>query len=64
MSAEQPDYHEVAASDYWTLEKIQERLGQTTLLLAQVDQPSGEYNALQKEIDVLAFELHMREAES
>lgn len=64
MSEQAPSYHEVASSDYWTVEKIQERLGETTLLLSQVDKPSGEYNALQKEVDVLAFELHMRGTES
>jgi hypothetical protein len=58
-----PSYHEVASSEYWTDERIQVRLGELTLNLADVPKPSGEYNAMQKETDALAFEQHMRETE-
>lgn len=62
--AEQASYHEVATSEYWTNEQIAIRLGELTLNLGKIDKPSGEYFATQKEIDVLAFEQHMREIES
>lgn len=59
-----PSYHEVASSEYWTDERICVRLGELTLNLSDVQKPSGEYYAMQKEIDALAFEQHMREVES
>jgi hypothetical protein len=63
MAEVEPSYHEVASSEYWTDERIQIRLGELTLNLSNVPQPSGEYYAMQKEIDVLAFEQHMRQVE-
>lgn len=62
--SEIPTYHEVAGSEYWTDLRIEMRLGEIALQLPEVDQPSGEYYALQKEIDALSFELTMRERES
>lgn len=64
MSEQAPSYHEAASDPYWTDEAIAIRLGELTLNLSKLDQPSGEYFATQKEIDVLAFEQHMRSAES
>lgn len=64
MAETSPSYHEVASDPYWTDEAIAIRLGELTLNLDGLAQPSGEYYAAQKEIDVLAFEQHMREIES
>lgn len=57
-----PSYHEVATSPYWTDQQIAVRLGELTLNLGEIEKPSGEYFAAQKEIDALAFEQHVREA--